>query len=73
MNIIKGTIDRFEGDKAVIKTEFGDQILWPKNKLSSDLTEGAVINLAIMLDSQATDSKEELAKQILNQILKNSH
>ena len=41
---IKITIDRFEEDKAVLKTEAGDTIVWPKNQLPDNAREGEVFS-----------------------------
>jgi len=68
--IMKGVIDRFEGDKAVIKTEDRQELIWPKDKLPSDLGEGDLIELAIgAADSLASGRQEKVAKEILKQIL----
>ena len=37
------TIDRFENEKAVLKTKDNESIIWPKNKLPENLKEGDVI------------------------------
>lgn len=66
---IKLTIDRFEGDKAVLKTEDGDTIVWPKNKLPIDTHESKVLNFNILNDEETEKDKKELAKEILNEIL----
>ncbi|MFH1428034.1 MAG: DUF3006 domain-containing protein [Patescibacteria group bacterium] len=66
---IKIVIDRFENDKAVLKTEDGQTIIWPKAKLPSDSKEGAVLNFIISSNQQTEDEKKEMAKNILNEIL----
>ncbi|MBU4257313.1 DUF3006 domain-containing protein [Patescibacteria group bacterium] len=68
--ILKLTIDRFEGDKAVLIAESGEQIIWPKNKLPEDIHEGMVLNFNIQNSEEAEKDKKELAKNILNEILK---
>jgi hypothetical protein len=69
---LKLTIDRFEGKKAVLMTDDGHIVVWPKNKLPNDAREGMVLNLNILSDSEAEKDKKELAKDILNEIL-NTH
>ena len=63
------TIDRFEENKAVLKTEDGDTIIWPKNKLPENIKEGSVLNFIISRDAETEEEKKELAKNILNEIL----
>ena len=66
---IKLTIDRFEGGKAVLKTEDNNEIIWPKDKLPEQAREGMVLNFNIQNNIQAEKEKKELAKDILNEIL----
>lgn len=68
--IIKLTIDRFEGEKAVLIAENGEQIIWLKNKLPEQAREGMVLSFNIQNNEEAEKDKKELAKNILNEILK---
>lgn len=63
------TIDRFEGDKAVLKTKDGETIIWPKNKLPENINEGTVLTYLITGDIETEQEKQEIAKEILNEIL----
>lgn len=63
------TIDRFEGGKAVLKTEDNNTIVWPKDKLPNQAKEGEVLTFTITNDIEAEKDKKELAKNILNEIL----
>jgi len=63
------TIDRFEGDKAVLKNEDNETVVWPKNKLPKDVKEGSILALTITDQAEAKNNKEDLAKDILNEIL----
>jgi hypothetical protein len=67
--IIKFIIDRFEGDKAVLKTEDNDTIIWPQNKLPNNLNEGSALLFVITSDKDEEKSSKQLAKDILNEIL----
>ena len=68
--VMKGVIDRFEGDKAVIKTEDRQELVWPKSKLPSDLGESDLVELIIgPADSLSAERQEKVAKEILKQIL----
>ncbi len=66
---IKITIDRFEGEKAVLKTEDNQSIVWPKDKLPANAHESMVLNFNILNDTETEKDKKELAKEILNEIL----
>jgi len=66
---IKIVIDRFEGEKAILKTEEGQSIIWPKNKLPVNAHEGMILNFNILNDKETEKDKNELAKEILNEIL----
>ncbi len=66
---IKATIDRFEGEKAVLITTDKNEIIWPKNKLPEKTTEDMVLNINISNDKKNTEKNKELAKEILNEIL----
>lgn len=66
---IKLTLDRIEGERAVLKTEDGITIVWPKNKLPVEAKEGAVLEFQIKDDRTAELKKKEMAKTILNEIL----
>ena len=67
--ILKATIDRFEGDKAVLKTKDNETILWPKTKLTDNLKEGSSVIIVLTDDQKEEDSNKQLAKDILNEIL----
>ena len=66
---IKLTIDRIEGDEAVLKTEDGQSVVWPKNKLPDGARESMALNFNILSDAETEKDKKELAKEILNEIL----
>ena len=66
---MKVTIDRLEGDKAVLKTNDGQELLWPKEQLPKDAKEGSVVELAIKSDKEGEQEKGELAKAVLNEVL----
>lgn len=64
------TIDRIENGQAILKDKSDSTVIWPKNKLPAGAREGAVLNFAIAGDKEAEKDKKELAKEMLNQILK---
>jgi hypothetical protein len=63
------TIDRFEEDKAVLKTSDNKSIVWPKDKLPQSAQEGSVLSFVISGNAAADADSQELAKNILNEIL----
>ncbi|MDD5291074.1 MAG: DUF3006 domain-containing protein [Patescibacteria group bacterium] len=63
------TIDRFENEKAVLKTEKGETIIWPKDKLPAEAKEGAVLIFTIAGNKEKERNKKDLAKDILNELL----
>jgi hypothetical protein len=69
MNFLKATIDRFEGETAVIKTENGQEILWPKNNLPPDAKESSAIRLNLSTSKTDEEERAKLAKTLLNEIL----
>ena len=66
---IKLTIDRFEEDKAVLKTDNNQTIVWPKNKLPENVKEGSVLAFKILTDEDSEKNQRNQAKDILNEIL----
>lgn len=66
---LKVTVDRIEGQGAVLT--YGDgQLLWPKDKLPDHTREGDVLVLVAKRDADATKDRTELAKTMLNELLK---
>ena len=63
------TIDRIEGDKAVLITQDKEAINWPKDKLPQKAREGTVLEINIIDTADKTNDNKQLAKNILNEIL----
>ena len=63
------TIDRFEGDKAVLITQDKQAINWPKDRLPQKAREGTVLEINIVDTANKTKENKQLAKNILNEIL----
>lgn len=66
---LKVVVDRFEGHSAVLTYGEGE-LLWPKDKLPGHTHEGDVIVLVAKRDEDATKDRTELAKTLLNELLK---
>lgn len=67
--IIKITIDRFEGNEAILKTEDNETVVWPRGKLPENSLEGTVLMFAVTNSGKTTEDDKKLAKDILNEIL----
>lgn len=63
------TLDRFEGDKAVLLGADGQEIILPAKIFPKDAKEGDALILFITTDKEEKQKKEKLAKEILNEIL----
>jgi len=66
---IKFTIDRFEGDMAVLIDSQGKSIIWPKNMLPNDIYEGSALNFEIATDQERELRDKKTAKDIINEII----
>ena len=67
--VIELKIDRFEEEKAVLKTDENETILWPKSKLPREIKEGSLLAFSIKSDSESTNENSQIAKDILNELL----
>jgi hypothetical protein len=65
----KLTIDRFEDEKAVLKTEGGETIVWPKKNLPDNPGEGSILVFEIYDSLKQKEEEKDLAKNILNELL----
>lgn len=63
------TVDRFEDNKAVLRSEYNETVIWPKEKLPTNIKEGSIVAFMISDGSEIKDEKTNLAKDILNEIL----
>lgn len=72
MNFIHATVDRVEGAHAVLILEDGQSINWPVNKLPLGYREGMVCRLVLEYDGKEEVKQENIAKQLLNEILDNA-
>lgn len=70
--LIKLTVDRFEEDKVVLAADGGIIIIWPKNKLPADIHEGSTLSFDIREEAEREKRDKQTAKDIINEIIKNS-
>ncbi|HDQ23135.1 MAG TPA: DUF3006 domain-containing protein [Candidatus Uhrbacteria bacterium] len=66
----KAIIDRFEEQKAVLVFADSQQLIVERDVLPPGSKEGDVVYLDFVYDHQATDQKEDEAKNILEKILR---
>ncbi|MDP2708951.1 MAG: DUF3006 domain-containing protein [bacterium] len=67
--IIKFTIDRFEGDKAVLIDADGTAVNWPKNKLPAGASEGSALSFDIAEEREREKQERQTAQDIINEII----
>ncbi len=70
--LIKFTVDRFEKDRAVLVASDGTTIIWPKNKLPNNIHEGSALSFDITETAEREKLDKQTAKDIINEIIKNS-
>lgn len=68
MKKVKGTIDRFEDSRAVVRVG-GEDLVVPK-KLVSGFSEGDSIFISITVDKSSSKKSREKAKKLLSGIFK---
>ena len=66
---IKTTLDRFEGKKAVLIMESGDEIIIAKNLLPENAKESNIYYISIKENPAEKETDMKNAKEILNEIL----
>jgi hypothetical protein len=67
---LTGVLDRIEEDKAIIRLDDGQEILWPKSKLPEESKEGEVIKIKLSTNRNDTEEREKIVKKLLEEILK---
>jgi hypothetical protein len=64
-------VDRIEGDFAVLVFDDDAQKLnWPRADLPAGVVEGDRLKVVLLSDKDERKEKEELAKAVLNELLK---
>lgn len=67
---VLATIDKIEKEVAVLKFDDGQVLNWSLENLPADIEEGSRIKLVLFSDRSEQVEREELAKTVLNEILK---
>ena len=65
-----GTIERFEDTMAVITLGDGQSIRWAIKDLPKDCAVGTTVRLVLKTSTSDQADREQLAKSILNEILR---
>ncbi len=67
-SLLKGVIDRIEGDKAVILVKGGGEMYLPVGGLPAGAREGSVLRFSITIDREAEEERrkkvEDLQKRL---------
>lgn len=63
------TIKKFEGIFALIETEDNQLLKWPIKNLPDDVKEGVNLRLSVSTEKTDEESREKLARTVLNSIL----
>lgn len=63
------TVDRFEGDRAVLRTNAGQELVVPRGEIPANVHESDVLTISFGTDAEATDARAQRAKDVLNEIL----
>ena len=67
MEIISGIVDRIENDKLVVRINGSGEFNLPAS--TGKWREGDAIKLVLLKDDKADSERQDLAKQILNELL----
>lgn len=66
----EAVVDRIEGGRAVLVLDDGQTLDWPRDNLPSGVGEGTKVKLVMLSAADETRDREEMAKAVLNEILK---
>lgn len=64
------TVAQFEGTDALLTTPDGNTIRWPIKQLPDDVAVGTRVRLVVRTSASERLEREQVAKTILNEILK---
>ncbi|MDD5043788.1 MAG: hypothetical protein PHD51_03985 [Patescibacteria group bacterium] len=65
---LEGILDHYEGANAIIALD-NQRLIWPKNKLPPETTEGAKVILELYNNKTLEREKADSAKGLLNELL----
>ncbi|MEI7452168.1 MAG: hypothetical protein WCK37_03070 [Candidatus Falkowbacteria bacterium] len=58
------------GDSVILSDDNGRELSWPKDKMPVDVSVGAVVSFSVFAQKDLVKNNQNLAKEILNEILK---
>ena len=64
------TVDRIEGQLAVLKLEDGQSLDWPIERLPGGVSEGSEVKIFLTTAKSEEEERERTAKAVLNELLK---
>lgn len=67
-NYLIATIDRIEGETAVIRLENYQELIWPIDRLPENFKEGTVFRLLAKESLSNEEEKRSVAKEMLREI-----
>jgi hypothetical protein len=65
---LRGIVDRYEGDYAVLIFDDGQRLLWPREQLPAGATESVAIAIALTTDLMDTKQRSARLKGLLADI-----
>lgn len=54
---LRGVVDRYEGDYAVLVFDDGQKLLWPRDQLPAEAREGVAVAIALTVDLMDTEQR----------------
>ncbi|MDO8621905.1 MAG: DUF3006 domain-containing protein [bacterium] len=63
------TIDRFEGDRVVLRTPAGQELVVPRGEVPADAHAGDALDISFQPNADAPNERAQRAKDVLNEIL----
>jgi len=66
--LLRGIVDRYEGDYAVLVFDDGQRLLWPREQLPAGTREGMAVAIALAIDLTDTEQRSARLKGLLANI-----
>lgn len=70
--MLQATLDKFTDNKAVLRFADGQELTIEKSKLPKNISTGDQLSVMIKNSKELTREKQQQAKDLLNEILKDS-
>ena len=65
---LRGVVDRYEGDYAVLVFDDGQRLLWPREQLPAGAREGVAVTIALSVDLMYTEQRSAKLQGLLADI-----